>query len=158
MKKTILFSLVSISILFSSKKTETSIGLSDKLGYFGLINKSWIEEQENKESYMVAGSLMFLGGLGVGQKYYLSKGTVSPYFSLTGFGYYVLAIGAIGSVGVTANLGLDVTAIKFKNREIILQMGIISMYDLIRGQNMTLGADNGPSFLMPSFSIKLENK
>ena len=158
MKKIIFFSLLCISLLFPSNSTEFSVGLSDKLGYFGIINKSWIKEEGHKESYRVVGSLGLIGGAGYGQKYYISKGTVSPYFSLTGFGYYVLAIGAVGSVGVSGNLGVDITAIKWKKKEIILQLGIISIYDLIRGQNMTLGADNGPSFLMPSFSIKLKSK
>jgi len=55
-------------------------------------------------------------------------------------------------------LGFDMTAIKWKKKEIILQFGITSIYDLIRGENITLGADNGPSFLMPSFNIKLNNR
>ena len=45
-----------------------------------------------------------------------------------------------------------------ENGIIILQFGIISMYDLIRGENMTIGADSGPSFLMPSFNIKLNQR
>ena len=40
---------------------------------------------------------------------------------MTGFGYYVLAIGAVGSVGVSGTLGLDITAFTWKNKTIILQ-------------------------------------
>ena len=158
MKKITLFSIVSISLLFSSKSNEYSIGLNDKLGYFGPISKSWVKENNDKESYMVVGGLGLIGGVGYGQKYYFSSGIFSPYFSMTGFGYYVLAIGAVGSVGVSGTLGLDITAFTWKNKAIILQLGVISMYDLIRGENITLGADNGPSFLMPSFNIKLNYK
>ena len=134
--------------------------LNDKLGYFGIMSKSWIKHQSsNRESYIVAGStLFFLGGIGYGQKYYFSKGRFSPYCSLTGLGYYVLAIGAVGSVGICGALGVDMSAIKWEKKEIILQFGIISMYDPIRGKNITIGGDNGPSFLMPSFNIKLNQR
>jgi len=134
------------------------VGLNDKLGYFGPFSISWIKEKDNKESYMVVGGLVLIGGVGYGQKYYFSKGIFSPYFSLTGFGGFVLAINAAAPVGVSGTLGFDVTAIKWKKKEIILQFGITSMYDLIRGENITIGADNGPSFLMPSFNIKLNNR
>ena len=157
-KKVILWFIFCSSLLFSSNSTEYSVGLNDKLGYFGPFSKSWIKEKDNKESYIVVGGLVLIGGVGYGQKYYFSKGVFSPYFSLTGFGYYVLAIGAVGSVGVSGTLGFDMTAIKWKKKEIVLQFGITSMYDLIRGENMTIGADNGPSFLMPSFNIKLNNR
>ena len=146
------------SILLSSNSTEYSIGLNDKIGYFGPFSTSWIKEKDNKDSYMVVGGLGIIGGVGYGEKYYLSKGIFSPYFSLTGFGYYVLAIGAVGGIGVTGTLGLDIIGIKWKKKEIIFQLGITSMYDLTSGKNITIGADNGPSFLMPSFNIKLNNR
>ena len=154
---TLLFAFCS-SILLSSNSTEYSIGLNDKIGYFGPFSTSWIKEKDNKDSYMVVGGLGIIGGVGYGEKYYLSKGIFSPYFSLTGFGYYVLAIGAVGGIGVTGTLGLDIIGIKWKKKEIIFQLGITSMYDLTSGKNITIGADNGPSFLMPSFNIKLNNR
>jgi len=157
-KKIILLSIFFCSFLFPSNSIEYTVGLNDKLGYFGPFTKSWIKEKDNKESYIVVGSLGLLGGVGYGQKYYFFKGFFSPYFSLTGFGYYVLAIGAVGSLGVSGTLGFDMTAIKWKKKEIILQFGITSLYDLIRGENLTIGADNGPSFLMPSFNIKFKNR
>jgi hypothetical protein len=156
-KKILLYSIFCSSLLYPSNSTEYSVGLNDKLGYFGPFSKSWIKEKDNKESYIVVGGLVLIGGVGYGQKYYFSKGIFSPYFSLTGFGYYVLAIGAVGSVGVSGTLGFDISTIKWKKKEIILQFGITSMYDLIKGENITIGADNGPSFLMPSFNIKLKN-
>tara|TARA_Y100001970_G_C14204533_1_gene843148 strand:+ start:353 stop:790 length:438 start_codon:yes stop_codon:yes gene_type:complete len=139
----------------AEKVIEYSIGLNDKIGYFGLLNKSIITEKNNSDSYITFGGLGLIGGIGYGKTYYFSKGsTLSPYVSMTGFGYYVLAIGAIGSAGISTVLGLDLTAIKWKNKKIIIQFGVISMYDIIRSQNLTLGADNGPSFLMPSFNIQ----
>jgi hypothetical protein len=154
---TLLFAFCS-SILLSSNSTEYSIGLNDKIGYFGPFSTSWIKEKDNKDCYMVVGGLGIIGGVGYGEKYYLSKGIFSPYFSLTGFGYYILAIGAVGGIGVTGTLGLDIIGIKWKKKEIIFQLGITSMYDLTSGKNITIGADNGPSFLMPSFNIKLNNR
>ena len=150
-----MFSLCSISLLFPLNSSEYSIGLSDKLSYFGPISKSWIKEKDNKESYFVIGGMGLMGGVGYGQKYYFSKGVFSPYFSLTGFGCYVLAIRASSYLGISGTLGFDVNVIEWKKKKIILQFGIISMYDLLRNENLTIGAENGPSFLMPSFNIKL---
>ena len=156
--KIIILPIFCCSLLFSSNSIEYSVGINDKLGYLGLFSKSWIKEENNKESYIVAGGLVFIGGVGYGQKHYFSKGFFSPYFSLTGFGYYVLGIGIGGSLGASGTLGFDMTAIKWKKKEIILQFGMTSLFDLIRAENLTIGADNGPSFLMPSFNIKLKNR
>ena len=155
MKNTILIFLVFLCFSFSSSNTEYSFGLSDKLGYYGLISKSWIQEKDYRESYIVIGGLGLIGGIGYGQKYYFSKGVISPYCALTGFGHYVLAITAVGSISICGSLGVDMRAIKWKNNKIILQFGIISLYDAIKGENITLGGDNGPSDIMPSFNIKI---
>ncbi len=108
------------SFLFPSNSTEYLIGLNDKLGYLGLFGKSWIKEKDNKESNIVVGGLGITGGVGYGQKYYFSKCIFVPYFSLTGFGYYVLSIGAVGYIGALSTLGLDLNPIKWKKKEIIL--------------------------------------
>ena len=55
----------SSSILFSSNSTEYSIGLNDKIGYFGPFSTSWIKEKDNKDSYTVVGGLGIIGGVGV---------------------------------------------------------------------------------------------
>ena len=155
--KKILFFIVLLSFALSYSSTEYSVGLSDKLGYFGPFTKSWITEKaDNRESYIVSGGLILIGGVGYGQKYYFSRGRFSPYASLTGFLYYVLAIAGDGSIGLSGTLGVDVSAIKWKKSELMLQFGIISMYDIIRSNNITLGASEGPSFLMPSFGIKIK--
>ena len=112
--KIIILSIFCSSLLFSSNSIEYSVGLNDKLAYLGPFSKSWITKKNNKESYIVVGGLVFIGGVGYGQKHYFSKGFFSPYFSLTGFGYYVLGIGVVGSLGVSGTLGFDMTAIKWK--------------------------------------------
>ena len=117
----ILIIFFSFTFLYPSKSNEYSFGLSDKLGYFGPISKSWVKEKNNGESYLVIGGIGALGGIGYGQKYYFSRGVFSPYFSLTGFGAYVLAIGAGGYIGVTGTLGIDINAIEWKNKKLVLQ-------------------------------------
>ena len=73
MRHILLITLFVGSLLRSQNSDEYSIGLSDNLGYFGLISKSWIKHQSrSRESYIVAGStLFFLGGIGYGQKIFI---------------------------------------------------------------------------------------
>ena len=44
-KKAILCPIFCSSVLFSSNITEYTVGLNDKLGYFGPFTKSWIKEK-----------------------------------------------------------------------------------------------------------------
>ncbi|MDB4126114.1 hypothetical protein N9597_02380 [Candidatus Marinimicrobia bacterium] len=69
-KKIILWSIFCASLLFSLNSTEYSVGLNDKLGYFGPFSVSLVKEKDNKESYMAVGGLVLIGGVGYGQKYY----------------------------------------------------------------------------------------
>ena len=145
------------SLLRSQSSDEYSIGLNDKLGYFGIMSKSWIKHQSSsRESYIVAGStLFFLGGIGYGQKYYFYKGKrLSSYSSLTGSGWYVLGIGAVGSLNITGSIGLDFKILEWKENKLLVQFGVISMYDPLRGESLVLSGEGGPSFLMPSINIK----
>ena len=153
--KNILIFLFVFSLVYPSSITEYSIGISDKLGYIGLLNKSWITEKESGESFWVAGGIGFAGAYGYGHKHYFLKDSFSTYFSLTGFGYYVLGIGVGISGAVIATFGSELSLLEWKDKELILQLGILSMFDVIRWENMTLGADNGPGEVMPSFSLKV---
>ena len=158
MKHILIITLFFGSLLRSQNSDEYSIGLNDKLGYLGIISKTWIKhESRSRESYIVAGStFFFLGGIGYGQKYYFYKGKrFSSYSSLTGSGYYVLGIGAVGSLNITGALGLDFKILEWKENKLLVQFGVVSMYDPIRGESLVLAGDGGPSFLMPSFNIKL---
>ena len=71
--KIIILPIFCSSLLFSSNSVEYSVGINDKLGYLGLFSKSWITEKNNKESYIVAGGVVFIGGVGYGQKHYFSN-------------------------------------------------------------------------------------
>ena len=144
--------------LSSQNSVEYSIGLSDKLGYFGGISKSWIKHQSgSRESYIVAGStLFFLGGIGYGQKVYFHKGKkLSSYFSPTGSGYYALGIGAVGSLNITGAVGLNLKIFDWGRNKLFVQFGVVSMYDPVRGESLVIAGEGGPSFLMPSFNIKV---
>ena len=165
MKKILPFILIisfsySLSRFIDETSTEYSIGLNDKTGFFGLVNKSWIKEMVGGEKYITAGGLLFVGSMGYGEKYYLRRGKIfSPYISITGFGYYVLAIDGFGGVGISGNLGVDISAIKlWKNNELKLQFGLFGAMDPISGTNLVIPGEGGPSSIMPSFNIKLNIK
>ena len=143
--------------------TEYSIGLSNKTSFYGLVSKDWIKTTDYGESYITAGSIGLIGSYGYGRTYYLSKGAFtynrltlfSPHISLTGFGYYVLAIGANGGFAVSANLSADIFTLKLKKSEFKFQFGFFTAYDPIKNKSIALGADNGPSWLMPSVNFKV---
>ena len=140
---------------------EYSIGLNDKLGYCGIMSKSWIKHQSsNRESYIVAGStLFFLGGIGYGQKYYFYKGKrLSSYSSLIDSGWYVLDISVAGSLNITGSNGLDFKILEWKKNKLLVQFGVISMYDLLRGESLALSGEGAPSFLMPFINIKFNRE
>tara|TARA_B110000014_G_C20004478_1_gene520629 strand:+ start:259 stop:759 length:501 start_codon:yes stop_codon:yes gene_type:complete len=143
------------SMFIEETSTEYSVGLSDKTTYYGIISKDWIKETDYGESYITAGFIGFTGSYGYGRRYYLSKRTfLSPHVSLTGFGYYLLGIGGIAGLAVSANLGIDVFTIKWKKNEFKFQFGLFTGYDPINGKSILIPADDGPSWLMPSFNIK----
>jgi len=39
-----------------------------------------------------------------------------------------------------------------------VQFGVISMYDLLRGESLALSGESAPSFLMPSINIKFNRE
>ena len=79
---------------------------------------------------------------------------MSSYSSLTGSGWYVLGIGAAGSLNITGSIGLDFKILEWKENKLLVQFGVISMYDPLRGESLVLAGEGGPSFLMPSINIK----
>ena len=159
--KKIFFFVFLLSFSYSShNSSEYSIGINDKTGFFGWFSKSWIKEKDHGESYITAGGLGIIGSVGYGEKHYFSKGSFfSPYVSLTGFGYYILPMSENGepkgSLGISGNLGVDVTTIKWKKNELKFQFGLFTAYDIINYQSLILPGEGGPSFLMPSVNIKV---
>ena len=153
--KKIIFILLSSYLLGS---VDYSIGLSDKINYIGVFEKSWVKEQDYGESYrFIASSFLVMGGLGYGRKYHLSKSKrFTSYLALSGFGYYVLAINGNGGLGVSSTLGVDADILRWKeNNKLIFQFGVLAAYDILNGQSLIIEGDGGPSFLMPSFNLKL---
>ena len=158
MKNIFIFILLSSYLLGS---VDYSIGLNDKIGFLGIFNKSWVKEEHYGESYkFVATSFLVAGGIGYGRKYHFLKGKIfSPYISMSGFGYYVLGIGAAGGLGASSTLGVDIDIIKWKEKnKLIFQFGLFSAYDIVNGKSLIIEGEGGPSFLMPSINLKLNLK
>jgi len=171
--KKILLILIFFSFSFSfnlhipGNNVEYSVGINDKTGLFGLCSKSWITDKSYGESYITAGSLIVIGSLGYGKKYYLSKNSflpsffheIKPYVSWTGFGYYILPMSESGnpfvSLGFSVILGVDFITIEWKKNKLKFQFGLLSSYDPLRDKNLIISGEGGPSFLMPSVNIQL---
>jgi len=156
----IIFFSFSFNFHIPGNDVEYSVGINDKTGLFGFCSKNWITDKPYGESYITIGSIGVAGSIGYGEKYYFSRSRFfSSYISWTGFGYYALSISesksSLGSLALSGNLGLDFIPIKWNNNEIKLQFGLLASYDLLRGENLILSGEGGPSFLMPSVNIQL---
>ena len=156
----LIFSSFSFNFRIPGNDVEYSMGINDKTGLFGWFSKNWITNKTYGESYITIGSIGVAGSIGYGEKYYFSRSRFfSSYISWTGFGYYALSISesksSLGSLALSGNLGLDVIPIKWNNNEIKLQFGLLASYDPLRGENLILSGEGGPSFLMPSVNIQL---
>ena len=171
--------LVSSNILLGPLKDthsiEHSIGISDKLGLLGVYTQTWSykDEYTNIESYYTIGTTaLIFGGGGFGIKnsfpalYQKAKDekydNLTPYVSLTGHAYYILSWGSAPSktgLAATGSVGIDVHIIKWEQINLGAQLGLISTYDFTRGNfGYTLGASNGPNWIMPSINIKVQLK
>ena len=78
MKKLLIFTLFSFLVSFDT--FEYSIGLNDKLIYTGLVSKSWIKVEDNRETYIILGnSFLLSGAIGYGKKYsFFRNSFISP--------------------------------------------------------------------------------
>tara|TARA_B100001758_G_C18202613_1_gene500648 strand:+ start:134 stop:664 length:531 start_codon:yes stop_codon:yes gene_type:complete len=142
---------------------EYSMGINDKTGLYGLISKSWLTDKPYGESYITASGVIIAGAIGYGQKRYFSKGKFfSSYVSWTGFGYYALPMSENtninASLAVSGVLGLEFTPIKWDNNQIKFQGGLFTSYDPIKGENLIVEGEGGPSFLMPSINVQIRFK
>ena len=159
--KIIIFIILFTSFCYPHTASEYSLGLSDKLGLYGLLTKTWIYENNKSDYYLFAGtSMIIIGGAGAGYKYYLYKGDFSPYINISGFSFYVLSMSENGEVGgsnfnISASIGTDITAIDWKDNAIKLHFGIITMYNIENKESLVLSASNGPQHIMPTFNIKV---
>ena len=139
---------------------EYSIGVSDKTGFLGGLSMSWIQDKDNYQSYFTVGSIGVAGSVGYGRKHYFFKVKyLSGYISSTGFGYYILPLSENGDLftglGLSGNLGIDFSPIKWKENELKFHIGLLASCDPLRSENLIVPGEGGPSFLMPSFNIKV---
>lgn len=162
--KIILIFIILNTFAYSHNASEYSLGLSDKLGIAGLLTKSWVYNKEYNELSFFLGTTFFItGGAGISYKRYLSTGDFAPYFNIALFSYYI-ADGMSSNPGtkgsdfnISAALGVDITAINWKENKIKLSAGLIAMHDLINKTtpNIIIGADNGPGNIMPTINLKM---
>lgn len=129
---------------FLSKPPSISVGMSETMGLWGLINVNYemnIDGWSNSSNrfYMTAGVIVlpFLGGAGVGWRHNFNESRIVPFTTLTTFGTYALPImcgtdncGPKFGLKSTASLGLDLLLLKGERRNLSLQLGVIAQYDL----------------------------
>ncbi len=182
MKKILVYTFL-LSFVLSSGKPEatiTSIGISDKLGIFGVINKTVFFNNINSKTqvYYTYGvfPIPFTGGIGMGLKHsFLDKDFqipffdfyISPYVSCTPSINYI--IGWNSNIEflpfITGALAIDINSDAFKEIEIPnivkfdmgVQIGVLLQYDIKNG-TVYRGTSNEPDEIWPSINIKIKSK
>ncbi len=118
-----------------------SVGMSETLGIYGgvTVNLNRIGSTSRDQYFMTLGtSLFFLGGAGLGWKHYFSSSRVAPYVSLAAFGTYALPMCGKSSgcalplsANISGSLGLDLYLYKSNWLKLHLQIGVMTIYNMI---------------------------
>jgi hypothetical protein len=114
-----------------------SLGMSEKLGPFGLYNATFSLKEESNEYFVVVGSTVIIfGGAGIGWKHiYLDK-IISPYTCITAYGIYTLPAMCTNCTGIamdayiSGSLGVELRLFKAKTYSSHVQIGVFSAYSL----------------------------
>lgn len=145
--------------LFSKGKVEHSLGLNEKLCYYGLYTKSYNNKiNKNLTSFRVMGHSLFLGAVGSGVMYNFNEGRITPFACATGLGTIVLPVmcskgdcGPSLSLLLTSSIGIDFHLIKTKNFNLYTRLGILVGFDIIKASILDSASDI-PA-LWPSLSV-----
>lgn len=170
-KLTVLIALLSLSILKPSilpdKPSSFSVGVSETMGILGFINvkydiAGWSSASD--QFYLTGGILVlpFLGGAGMGWRHNFNNSRISPFTSLTTFCTYILPVMCSkGECPVkfglmsSASVGLDLHLLKSDRRNIHLQLGVLTDYDLLN--NLSLNQPGEQVGIWPVVNLKFGN-
>ena len=139
----VIFSLSFLSAGSDAEKMSVSVGITETMGIFGMINlnyniDSW--SNETNRYFITTGvfPIPFIGGAGIGWKRYFNSSRFSPYVSATALGTYVLGFcqtdncdssAKLGAI-ISTSLGCDMQLIKSNKFNLHLQVGVLSQYNL----------------------------
>ena len=141
MRHAILILIFCVSSL-GAKPSSLVIGMSEKMGLFGMINASYDLPGLSKDQYKFSveiGSIMIAGGAGISWKRYFNSSRITPFSSASVTGTYILSWCQTDNCDNPAQLGLMLTGalgydfylIKSDRMNIHLQLGVLSQYDFI---------------------------
>lgn len=139
----VIISLLIFIGIYESKSESRSVtvGISETLGIHGGVTINLKRDiSTNRDHYFVAlgTTIFFLGGAGFGWKHYFSSSRVAPYITLAAFGTYVLPMcgkssgcGLPLSANISGSVGLDLTLFKSDWLNLHLQIGAMTIYNVI---------------------------
>jgi len=153
-----------------AKPSSVSVGMSETMGVFGVINANYDLQLEGWSSdsnhyFLTAGvfPIPFLGGAGFGWRHSFASSRVSPFSSLTGFGTYALPVmcstgNCKTKLGViaSASLGYDFYLIKSERLNIHLQLGVLTQFDIVNMEFFESPSDKPE--IWPVFNLKIGSR
>ena len=165
--KILIIFIIYSCVLCIPKPNSFSIGMSESLGVFGMLNANYTlngwSNDLNKYSITVGGFLIpVFGGFGLNYKRYFNISRKAPFVSLTAFSSYMIPVMCENCKGIKLKpflsgcLGIDFDVIKIMQRNINIQIGIMSLYDIVEGGIFKSPSDK-PG-IWPVANIKLSGK
>lgn len=149
----------SSSGLPEADKMVTSVGMSEKMGPFGILTKSGVFVRGSNEYHLVAGTTLVFGGVGAGWRHNFRQGRVVPFTNLTASAIYFLPMCSSGDCPieirpyVIGSVGLDVLIIDGERGNLHLVLGVMSMFDVVNWEVFESPSDR-PA-IWPVFNVAI---
>ena len=150
----------SSSGLPEADKMVTSVGMSEKMGPFGILSESMVFVRGSNETQLFAGTTLFFGGVGAGWRHNFSQGRVVPFTNLSASAIYFLPV--MCSSGdcpveikpfVIGTGAVDLVVFDGEKRNLHLVLGVMSMFDVVNWELFDSPSDR-PA-IWPVFNVAI---
>jgi hypothetical protein len=118
-----------------------AVGMSEKMGPFGIFSGSRVIERGSEELHLVIGAfpVPIIGGMGAGWRHNFGEARAVPFTNLTASAIYTLPAMCTANCGidirpyVTGSAGIDVKLAEAQTMDFHLMVGVMSMFSVFEG-------------------------
>ena len=155
------------SFIFATSKS-TSLGMSDKLGVFGLVSTEHTRPLADIDNGALVLSYGFMGiptigGAAATLSFSDDSKRLSTYFNVSGMCVYIVPMSSSSSSPevllrplLNISVGLNFKALKLKKKTVGINLGVMSIYDFGFSEIFTSPSDI--PYIWPTFNIKISRK
>ena len=150
----------SSSGLPEADKMVTSVGMSEKMGPYGILSESMVFVRGANETQLFAGTTLFVGGVGAGWRHNFRQGRVVPFTNLSASAIYFLPV-MCGSGDcpikirpyVIGTAAVDLVVVDGEKQNLHLVLGVMSMFDVVNWELFESPSDR-PA-IWPVFNVAI---